>query len=74
MKPFDLQAAMRGEPICDRGGNPVEFIDYNEKAPARCQVVVLYRYENFRTYSAEGRFRKDVDSPSDLFMLTTKRI
>lgn len=74
MTPFDLQAAIAGAPIATRAGELVQFIDYNEKAPARCQVVVLYRYENFRTYSAEGRFRKDVDSPSDLFMLTTKRI
>lgn len=69
MKPFNLQAAIDGAPICDRGGNPVEFIDYDEKAPAHRQVVVLYRYVNFRTYSAEGRYRKDVDSPRDLFML-----
>ena len=76
MKPFDLEAAKRGEPICDRAGNPVRFIAHVHEAtnPGK-RVIVLtlngaisLHYEN-GTYALSDC---DSDCDYDLFMATKK--
>lgn len=41
MKPFDLEAAKRGEPIQTRGGRPVNFIAHVPEAEESDRIVVL---------------------------------
>ena len=72
MKPFDLEAAKRGEPICDRAGNPVRFIAHVPEAtnPGK-RVIVLTLNGAISLHYENGRY-----TPSDcdygLFMATKK--
>ena len=76
MKPFDLEAAKRGEPICDRAGNPFRFIAHvPEAANPGKRVIALtldgaisLHYEN-GTYALNDC---DSDCDYDLFMATKK--
>lgn len=69
MKPFDLEAAKRGEPIVTRAGQTVTFIAHVPGAQPGYQVVVLnpgrvpVGYHKNGTYSALG-----LESRKDLFM------
>lgn len=53
MKPFDLEAAKRGEPIMCRNGTPVKFIAFVPEADV-CNKVVVLRAGVVVTYSANG--------------------
>jgi hypothetical protein len=41
MKPFDLEAAKRGEPICQRDGRPVLFLMHAPNAKEGQRVIIL---------------------------------
>lgn len=73
MKPFNLEAALKGAPITDREGNPVELIAYVEKAIEDCQVVTLHSNGNVYISRVNGRYWGTDDSPKDLFMAPVKR-
>ena len=72
MKPFDLEAAKRGEPIQTRDGQPAKFIAHVPEATESQQVVVLIgntvraRYPTGTFYDFEG-------GHDDLFMAPRKR-
>ena len=72
MKPFSLEAALKGALILDRGGNPVEFITYVEKANQDSRVVALHSDGNVFSTSVAGRYWGTDDSPRDLFMAPVK--
>ena len=72
MKPFDLEAAKHGEPICDRNGNPVRFIAHVPDAEYMgYKVVVLTHLKNIRLHHENGKYATR-DCDSDLFMATKK--
>lgn len=75
MKPFDVEAAKRGEPICDRDGMPARLIAYLSDAKKGSELVVLY---SDGTVSAinQGGFSLSPDCPMsrDLFMGPVKKI
>jgi hypothetical protein len=71
-KPFDLEAAKRGEPIITRDGREVKFIAHVPEAQ-RDQRVVFLLGNLVYTADEKGRLDKDLDSFADLFMAPKKR-
>ena len=53
-KPFDLEAAKRGEPIETADGRPMTFIAHVPEALTFQQVVVLGADGQLRAYSPQG--------------------
>lgn len=73
MKPFDLEATKRGEPIVCRDGTPAKFIAHVPEAMASQQVVVLVG-DIVSTRPANGTVSGTPhDYMNDLFMATRKR-
>jgi hypothetical protein len=72
MKPFNLEEARKGKPICTRDGRPAEFIAYVPKGEALSQVIVLVGNKVFQL-SAEGFEFTSLQSDVDLFMMPEKR-
>ena len=71
MKPFDLEAAKRGEPICTRDGTPVEFVAHLPNALAWHRVVFL-QSGRITTADEQGHYT-GAASVLDLFMSPRKR-
>lgn len=72
LKPFDLEAAKRGEPIVTREGRPVKFIAHVPEAVYNCRVVTLT--DNvIRTHLENGRYYSDGEASLDLFITPRKR-
>ena len=73
MKPFDLEAAKRGEPIITRDGTPVEFIAHVPNALMLHRVVFL-EIGRIATADEQGSHTGDTGSPTavDLFMAPRK--
>lgn len=68
MKPFDLEAAMRGEPLITRDGKTAKFIVCVPEAPITGNLVALLAGEIF-VFTESGRYYVDgTDSLYDLFM------
>ena len=57
-KPFDLQKAIAGEPICDMMGNRVKFVAYEPEAlePVICLNKRMSGTVVVDTYTAAGQF------------------
>jgi len=72
MKPFDLEAAKRGEPIVCRDGTPAKFIAHVPEACPAYRVVVLVD-DLVAAKCADGRHWPDSDSDNDIFMAPKKR-
>lgn len=69
MKPFDLEAAIRGEPVVTRDGRDAKFGAYNPDADALCSVVGWIG-DRPHSWSKDGRFNFMDFDPRDLFMKT----
>ena len=72
MKPFDLEAAKRGEPIVCRDGTPAKFIAHVPDAHPTQRLVVLVR-DNIFGYLESGSWTGVNDDDGDLFMAPKKR-
>lgn len=72
MKPFNLEAAKRGEPIVTRGGEAAKFIAHVPDANSDFQVVVMLDGV-IECYCANGSYRPSNKSTCDLFMVPRKR-
>lgn len=58
MRPFNIEEAKEGKPVCTRKGRPVNILCYNRKDTNRFIIVALVDYENeelLRTYTIEGK-------------------
>ena len=74
MKPFNLQEAIAGKPICDRLGRDVMFVDYVKEEQSSHKLVCLNFVKKITTYTAEGRaYSSSSESNYDLFMVATKK-
>lgn len=67
MKPFDLEAAKRGEPIQYRDGTPARFLLYVPEAYEDCRVFAL-REGMVTTHDINGRWAKTRVGEWDLLM------
>lgn len=73
MKPFNLEEAKAGKPICTRNGDKARILctnlmggNYHIVAAvrnSRCEEV-----EDVRKYTSEGKYTKEFESDLDLFM------
>ena len=66
MKPFDLEAAKRGEPIQCRDGTPAKFIAHVPEAYDGRQLIVLINNFIFTHFENGREYPSDTDR--DLFM------
>lgn len=74
MKPFNLEAAKRGEPIQTRDGRPAKFIAHvPESLDEYSRVVALVDGCLVRTSSDGGLYSPSGPSPCDLFMAPRTR-
>ena len=74
MKPFDLEAAKRGEPICNRYSEDCVFITHVPDANPEYRVVALTPSKEVYCFDETGSYYCDVsESKHDLFMATRKR-
>lgn len=71
MKPFDLEKAMAGEPICCQDGHEAKFIAYVPEAMDSRQVVALINRIVY-TFSVDGQYLTNDESAMDLFMASKK--
>lgn len=76
LKPFDLEAAKEGKPVCTRDGRKARIICFDKKGSI-IPIIALIEDENGDefTYSfyQDGRFFDDRDDDYDLMMLIEKR-
>jgi hypothetical protein len=74
VKPFDLEAAMRGEPLVTRSGVSARFIAHVPEAGAPYRVLALIAGRGVpSTHYDDGRLAVNT-SVADLFMAKKKRI
>lgn len=77
MKPFDLEKAKEGKPVCTRDGRPVRIICYDRKDEKYPIVALIENLENNETigiYTRYGYIMNDSDdSPSNLMMVSVKK-
>jgi hypothetical protein len=71
MKPFDLEAAKRGEPIVCRNGTPAKFIAHVPEANDGRRLIVLISNFIFTHFENGREYPSDTDR--DLFMAPKKR-
>lgn len=69
MKPFNLQAAMRGEPIVTRDGRKAKFVAYVPELADGYKVVAYVELRrSVISYYADGKYCGDQADDLDLFM------
>lgn len=76
MKPFDIELAKAGHPVCTRDGKPARIICFDRRSVNGCSIVALIDegvYENFLSYNLQGRFHENTRDENDLFMVTVKK-
>lgn len=76
MKPFDIELAKRGKPVCTESGKPVKIISFDRKNAKGYCIVALVEYakdnEVIETFSEKGKNYKGLCSKSDLMMVSGK--
>ena len=75
LKPFDLQAAKSGKPVCTRSGKPVRIICFDVKR-ATCPIIALVKedgHEKVCSYIPDGRRFEKTEWPDDLMMIPEKK-
>jgi hypothetical protein len=68
MKPFDLQAAINGEPIQTRDGCSLKFVAYVPEAHENCKVMVRISGFYLCTYPKNGQYLKEEEHGTDIVM------
>lgn len=76
MKPFNLEEAKAGKPVCTRSGKPVRIICYNIKGEETYPILALITTddrEDCSSFTKDGKFWVDKDNQSnDLMMVGEK--
>lgn len=77
MKPFNLEEAKAGKPICNRAGEDVRIICFDRKSDFNTPIVALHTNdgaEDLFSHRINGKYREDCFvSKFDLFMKGEKR-
>lgn len=78
MKPFNLEEAKAGKPVCNRMGNDARIIYDNKKDSTGYSIVALHlTCENKNvliiSHKRDGKMTDLDNSPYDLFMKSQKR-
>ena len=76
MKPFNLEEAKAGKPVCTRDDKPARIICFDRKIKNCYPLLVLItnndNYEECYSYTADGKFNYADESDLDLFMASEK--
>lgn len=72
-KPFDLEAAKRGEPIQTRDGRKIKFVTHVPEADQSYRVVCMYDSGTISGWGEDGRLCPSNENDGDLFMAPKKR-
>lgn len=76
MKPFDIELAKAGHPVCTRDGRAVRILCYDRKNTKYPIVALIDRgeYENICSCTIEGKFGNNQEEiGNDLFMSPVKK-
>lgn len=72
MKPFDLEAAKAGAPVCTAQGNNVRILAYDRKDGAFTIAALVEDatgdYENYEVYTNAGYYHREAGCEADLRM------
>lgn len=77
LKPFDLEAAKAGKPVCTRNGRKVRILCYDLKGEEYPIVAAVetpnHMAESISAYDKNGRFDHGKENNNDLMMLPQKK-
>ena len=77
LKPFDLEAAKAGKPVCTRNGRKVRILCYDLKGEEYPIVAAVetpnHMAESISAYDKNGRFDHGKENNNDLMMLLQKK-
>ena len=77
MKPFDIELAKQGKPVCTRDGRAVRILCFDRKSIDGYSMLALVDegdHESFIVCTSRGKFYKyGKDNPYDLFMSPVKK-
>lgn len=71
MKPFNLEEARKGKPVCTRDGRDVEILKFD--VDSRYPVLGLVQNKELILYSTTGSYMYSENNRYDLFMKTEKK-
>lgn len=77
MKPFNLEEAIAGKPICTRKGLPARILDTNLKGWSRPIVVAILSgddYEHVQFYRKDGKLFPSLETEDDLVMCSQEHV
>lgn len=72
MKPFNLEKAKVGKPVCTRDGRPVRIVEFNMKNE-NFPIIAIVSCENEEkatTFTKEGGYYVGMSSDKDLMMVS----
>lgn len=77
MKPFDIELAKQGKPVCTRNGRKARIICFDRyNRQLRCIVALVTEstgLEELYTYTLEGQISRNEKSDYDLVMASEKK-
>ena len=78
MKPFDLELAKKGHPVCTRSGLGARIICFDRENSGKYPIVFLHKHcgsadESVYYATITGKSALLCDSPQDLFMKPVKK-
>lgn len=74
MKPFNLEAAREGKPVCTRDGRPARIICFDRKSSFPIVANIEdHGIEITQAYDNKGKFSHQEETNSDLMMATEKK-
>ena len=77
MKPFDIELAKQGKPVCTRDGRKARIICFNTKSYKGKEIIALVTKpdgsEYVRYFTQDGRLSYLKDDRDDLMMLPEKK-
>ena len=77
MKPFNLEQAKAGAPVCTRDGRPVRIVCYDLKGYKNYPIIALIENmvgaESIMSYALNGHHSLDSETGIDLMMASVKR-
>ena len=79
LKPFDLEAAKAGKPVCTRDGRKARIICFDAKNKDEKNIIALVSskdcpgFENLIAYPNNGNYYRGYENNGDLMMLLEKK-
>ena len=77
LKPFDIQKAREGKPVCTRDGRKARILCYDLKGAEYPIVAAVEKRDSFAesvfSYDKNGRFDHNTENNNDLIMLLEKK-